>query len=1138
MAFVHLHLHTEYSLLDGANRIQPLVQKIGALGMRSVAITDHGNMYGVVEFYKACKNAGIHPVIGSEIYISEGDHLVKNPAQRTYYHLVLLCKNNVGFKNLMKISTEANVNGMYYRPRISKEFLERHSEGLIALSACLSGEIQKKYLDGNTQGAMDAFFWYRDVFGEDFYLEIQNHGIREEDIIRHFFKELSMEYGQKLVATNDCHYLNREDASMHDAVLCISTGKTLKDPDRMRFDFPEFYVKSEEEMREAFFDFPEALDITEEIANQCQVELDFHTYHLPDFQTPNGEDHYDYLVHRTYKGLEKRYDITDEVKKRADHELKIIADMGFVDYFLIVDDFIRFAKEKNIPVGPGRGSSVGSIVCYALGIVDLDPLKYGLVFERFLNPDRVTMPDIDIDFCYERREEVIDYVRQKYGDDRVAQIITFGTMAARGAIRDVGRVLSMAYADVDRIAKMIPNELGITIDRALSISEELKRAFEEEPDTRELILLAKKIEGQVRHAGTHAAGVVISKDPIVEYAPLTKTTGQITTQFPMTELEELGLLKMDFLGLRTLTVIEDSLQLIEKNYGHRPSLEDMSLDDPETLRLFRDVRTIGIFQFESPGMRAFLKELQVERFEDLIAANSLFRPGPMQSIPTFVERKNSGAAVNFPHPLLEEILKDTYGVIVFQEQVIAIVQSIGGYSIGRADLVRRAMSKKKMDVMEAERPVFIRGAKKRGFSEELANDIYNQMIDFAKYAFNKSHSAAYSLDAWRTAWLKVHYGKEYMASLLTSVASEQGKVALYVEEARSMQIPVLPPHVNHSLWEYTTEGDGLRMGLKGLKGLGVYTVDAILKARKDGPFQGLYDLLERIGRENTQALNKKSIESLLMAGALDGLDVTRKDGLNTFEIILDSIQKQKRSNVKGQVSMFGLVEDAPEPMTTIEHTATEFSQDRLLEMEKEILGIYVSSHPLEGYESIIEEFSNCSAARIAEAYEEYRTQEIPLTLPSVVRMAGLIGRVKENITRNNKKMAFFQLEDLTGTMEVIVFPNVYHRVKDVLFAGNRVQIKGHLSYSEVEEPKLILDQMDLLSRQKICYLRMKNREEKIVFPLVREFIKHNPGSMECRFYFEEDGTSGTFRDAANLKDDPEVLQQLTQMIGEENIKIK
>ena len=1133
--FTHLHLHTEFSLLDGAIKIDDLVQKAKQFNMHSVAITDHGNMYGAINFYKAMKKEGLNPIIGSEVYISRDDHRLRNPEDKSGYHLVLLCKNQIGLKNLMKISSEGFINGFYYRPRVSHEFLEEHSEGLVALSACLGGEIQSHYLNGDNVSALNAFNWYKRVFKDDFYLEVQNHGIRKEDVIRNYFKTLRDNHGAKLVATNDCHYLEKDDAFIQEVLMAISTGKTVEDETRMRFETNEFYFKSQEEMADLFKDMPDAISNTEEIASKCNVEIEFGHYHLPNFETPNNIDHYEYLKQQTHDGIIKRYKkdgvVSDEVWDRVNSELKIIKDMGFVDYFLIVQDFILFAKSKDIPVGPGRGSSVGSIVCYALGIVDLDPLKYDLVFERFLNPDRVTMPDIDIDFCYERREEVIQYVKDKYGEDHVAQIITFGTMAAKAAIRDVGRVLNMSYNDVDRIAKMIPTELDITIDKALNENKELKSVYDNEIEVRKLIDISRRIEGHVRHASTHAAGVVIAKDSLAQYTPLATAQDQLVTQYTMTTLEELGLLKMDFLGLRTLTVIEDTLKLIEKNTGHRPSFDDMKLDDPETIKLFRDVKTIGIFQFESPGMRAFLKELKVSRFEHLIAANSLFRPGPMNSIPDYCKRKNSNEKINYKHPILEKILKDTYGIIVFQEQVIAIVQQLGGYTIGRADLIRRAMSKKKMDVMEEERPVFIKGAIERGASQQLAEEVFDDMIDFAKYAFNKSHSAAYSLDAWRTAWLKVHYPKEYMASLLTSVAGQQSKVALYIEEARDMGIKILPPDVNKSDWRFITEGDSIRMGYKAIKGLGHNTADAICDELKNhGEFKSLMDLLKRVSRADSAALNKRSIESLIYAGATDSLGINRRSAISQYSIMIDTINIEKRSNVRGQFNMFG----AENKSIDLEYL-DEYEQDELLEFEKDILGVYVSSHPLRGYEEIIKSLNNTSIQNLNDQYEEFLQSGIEFNRFDI-KLGGMIVKTRHLMTKKNEHMMTFNFQDLTGTIGAVIFPNSYKKYSSRLKDGNRVLICGDISYSDVESPKMIVrDVFDLKSRD-VLYIKADSEKNSEEIALARNFIKSNPGESEVVFYFEDKNKSGIFNDASSIYMSSKNLNFLEKVFGKENIK--
>ncbi|MDD7761538.1 MAG: DNA polymerase III subunit alpha [Firmicutes bacterium] len=1132
--FTHLHLHTEYSLLDGAIKIDELAKKVCELGMSSVAITDHGNMYGAINFYKEMIKHGVKPIIGSEVYISKKDHRDKNPQDKSGYHLILLCKNNIGLKNLMAISTESNVNGYYYRPRVSHDYLKEHSEGLIALSACLAGEIQTKYLNGDTSGAIEAAKWYKEVFKDDFYLEIQNHGIREEDIIRVFFRDLSKKLDIKKVATNDCHYLLKEDAITQEILMAIATGKTLNDESRMRFETDEFYFKDEEAMRKLFEDDIDAIEATNEIAQKCQLNIEFGNYHLPNFDTPNNMDHFEYLKKSTYEGASERYmkngKLPQNVIDRIESELKIIKDMGFVDYFLIVQDFILFAKSKGIPVGPGRGSSVGSIVCYSLGIVDLDPLKYDLVFERFLNPDRVTMPDIDIDFCYERREEVIEYVKEKYGESHVAQIITFGTLAAKAAVRNVGRVLDMSYSEVDKIAKLIPNELDITIDRALEINGDLKTRYENDADVKKLIDYSKKIEGHVRHTSTHAAGVVIAKDELVNYTPLTLSQDQLVTQYTMTTLEELGLLKMDFLGLRTLTVIEDSLNAIEANYGFRPTFEDMRLDDPLTLKLFRNVDTIGIFQFESPGMRRFLKELKVDRFEDLIAANSLFRPGPMQSIPDFVDRKNNHTDIDYGHPILEKILKDTYGVIVFQEQVIAIVEQLGGYSIGRADLIRRAMSKKKMDVMEEERPIFIKGAVSRGVKEKLAEEIYDRMIDFAKYAFNKSHSAAYSLDAWRTAWLKAHFPKEFMASLITSVAGDMNKANQYMDEAKRLGIEILQPDVNKSRWIFLTEGDSIRCGLKLIKGLGTNTVRALEEARdKGGAFTSLSDFLKRISAVDRSSLNKRSIEALIQSGAVDSLGVNRKTAMHQYEIIIDTISRETRSNVEGQFNLFGMAKlEVSLPIMD------EYSEDELLEMEREVTGLYLSSHPLKKYEKAIKEYQNTNIAEIMNSYEDYLDSTIAIS--SNVCLAGFISKVRELYTKKNDKMASFILEDLTGKIECISFPDSFSRLSQFIKMGMRVKIEGELNYSDVDIPKVIIKNISMLKELNRLYIRVKEEYGEEIVKMAREFIARNSGDAEVIFYFEKNNSSGVFRDARAIEDSEENIIYLKKLFGEDNIR--
>ncbi|MDX9918238.1 MAG: DNA polymerase III subunit alpha [Gudongella sp.] len=856
--FVHLHVHTEYSLLDGSIRIKDLISQAKELGMDSVAITDHGAMFGIVQFYQEAKRQGIRPVLGCEVYVAMKSRFSRDPKDKSQYHLVLLAENNEGYENLMKLVSEGYVNGFYYKPRIDHELLRENSKGLIGLSACLGGEVQQYLMDNNYEGAKEAAILYDEIFGRgNFYLELQNHGIDEQIQVNENLRKLSEETGIPLIATNDVHYLRREDAVVHDVLLCVQTGKTVVDEDRMKFPSEEFYLKSPEEMYSLFPHDQKALENTVKIAERCNVEIEFGKLHLPDFELPEGTDKELYFKNLCIQGLKNRYsELTPEINERFEYELNVITQMGYIDYFLIVWDFIKFARDHNIMVGPGRGSAAGSIISYALNIIDIDPLKYGLLFERFLNPERITMPDIDIDFCYERREEVIQYVIEKYGADRVAQIATFGTMAARGAIRDVGRAINMPYGEVDYIAKQIPTELGITIERALEISKTLRDEYESNPETRQLIDYAKAVEGLPRHTSTHAAGVVISKEPITKYAPLLRNNDAITTQFTMLELEELGLLKMDFLGLRTLTVIRDSVDLIKKEHGNIVDFTKIEMNDPKVLQLFEKAETLGIFQFESAGMRAFLKDLKADSFEDLVAANSLFRPGPMNQIPTFVTCKHDPSQISYLHPSLESILNMTYGCIVYQEQVMEIVRSLGGYSFGRADLVRRAMGKKKMDVMEKERKNFIygqsdeegnillSGAIRNGVDEKTASKIFDLMIDFANYAFNKSHSAAYAVIAYRTAWLKTYYPVEFMAALISSIMGDTAQVSLYVQECKRLGIKILPPDINHSEAKFTVDNRQIRYGLTAVKNVGANLISAIVRARKDGKFKSFAEFIE------------------------------------------------------------------------------------------------------------------------------------------------------------------------------------------------------------------------------------------------------------------------------------------------------
>ena len=978
-SFVHLHLHSEYSLLDGFSKISELPERVKSLGMDAVALTDHENMYAAVAFYKAAKEAGVKPILGCEVYVTEKDKLLKDPSNPRY-HLILLAENREGFENLMAIVSAGFVDGFYYKPRVDMEDLRKYHKGIIATSACLGGEVQQALLRGDEEGAKEIALRYKNIFGpENFFLELQDHGMREQKDVNRRLLRLSKETGIELIATNDCHYLSREDAEVHDALLCIQTGSILSEEKRMRFPSDEFYVKSPEEMAETFSFAPEALENTVKIAERCNVELEFHNLHLPHFELPAGYTNEGYLRELVEEGLIRRYGtVSEEIRERVEFELNTIFSMGYTDYFLIVWDFIRFARSKDIQVGPGRGSAAGSVVSYALEIIDVDPLAFGLLFERFLNPERVSMPDIDVDFCYERREEVIDYVIEKYGEDHVAQIVTFGTLGARAAIRDVGRVMDLPYGRVDYVAKQVPNELNITLTRALEISPSLKKSYESEEEIHRLLDLALHIEGVPRHTSTHAAGVVISQNPITDYVPLTRNGEIISTQFNMIELEELGLLKMDFLGLRTLTVIRDAKDFIKRDYGIDVDFDTMRYDDPEVLKIFQRAETLGVFQFESGGMRAFLKELKPTKFADLAAANALFRPGPMNQIPKFVESKHDPSKISYPHPALESILEETYGCIVYQEQVMEIVRKIGGYSLGRADLVRRAMSKKKMAVMEQERQNFIygslnddgsvdvAGAIRNGVDEKSANVIYDLMIDFANYAFNKSHSVAYAVVAYRTAWLKYYYPAAFMAAQITSFMSDTAHVRMYIEECKRLGIEILPPSVNKSFLKFNVENGAIRFGLKGVKNVGANFVHAIEKAREEGgSFSSMSEFIQRVDKAAPGAMNKRSMESLIKAGAFDELGGNRPQYLAVYDKLIDGVQGENKRNIPGQVSLFQTAETQKDQLPKLK----DYDPKQKLEYERDVMGIYVSGHPLESYVKSLKNQTDYDTQKVRETLE-------------------------------------------------------------------------------------------------------------------------------------------------------------------------
>lgn len=1074
MAFAHLHVHTEYSLLDGACRINKIASAARQKGMTSLAITDHGVMYGVIDFYRACIKENINPVIGCEVYVAPHSRFDKTSSYEKYYHMVLLCENNVGYQNLIKLVSYGFTEGFYSKPRIDDELLEEYHQGLICLSACLAGEIPQKLLDGDYNGAKAKAEYYRDLFGKDnFFIELQDHGIEEQQRIIPNLIRIADEIGVDIVATNDSHYIEKEDSKIHNILLCIQTNRTINDNDRMEFQTNEFYLKTEEEMRELFPKYPQAIENTQKIADRCNVEFEFGVRKLPRFDVPNNEDHLEYFRRNCYKGLYKHYGENPDKSliDRLEYEISTVSKMGFVDYYLIVNDFVQYAKSNGIPVGPGRGSGAGSLCAYCIGITAIDPIKYNLLFERFLNPERVSMPDFDIDFCKERRGEVIDYVVRKYGDDHVAQIISFGTMAARGAIRDVGRALAIPYATVDVIAKLVPMELNITIEKALKISSELNKRYSEDEQTKNLLDIAMSIEGMPRHATMHAAGVVITDKPVSDYVPLSKNDDNVVTQFTMTTLEELGLLKMDFLGLRNLTVIDDAEKLIKHNYPeYNP--ENVREDDENVFNMISKGYTEGVFQFESQGMRNVLTQLKPDSVEDLIAVLSLYRPGPMDSIPTYIDCRHNPSHIRYKHPMLKEILEVTYGCIVYQEQVMQIFRTLAGYSLGRADIVRRAMSKKKHAVMEKERNIFIHGLTdengniivdgciRRGIDEKTANSIYDEMESFASYAFNKSHAAAYASISYKTAWLKCYFPREYMAALLSSVLDNQNKMAVYIGECQRLGIKVLPPDVNESNHGFSVTGGNIRYGLLAIKNLGRQFIDEIIAERRYKPYKSFYDFCKRLYGRN---MNSRAIESLIKCGAFDTLGANRRQLLAVSKTVLDDLDYESKRNMGGQISFFDLGGEtrktSSEPQIP---DMEEFPKNELLHMENEIAGMYLSGHPMDDYT----EFS-----RIIKAD---RTGEIISNDSGLyfdgkkVSLVCIVSKVKTQLTKNNKMMAFVNIEDRYGSMEAVIFPNVYEKYALYLSDGNAILIRGTLNFKENEEPKLICDTIEKARSNEEC----------------------------------------------------------------------
>ena len=1085
--FVHLHIHSEFSLLDGANRIKDIPVRAKELGMKAIAITDHGVMYGVIDFYKACKKEGIKPIIGCEVYVAPRSRFDKEPGiDKQYYHLILLAKNNQGYKNLSKLVSIGFTEGYYYKPRIDLEVLEKYHEGLIVLSGCLAGAVNRALLEGQTEKAEEIALWHKNVFGEDYYIEIQNNGIREQVLANQKLIQLARKLNIPLVATNDAHYLKKEDAYNHEILLCIQTGKRMSDEDRMKFETDELYIKSPEEMSEYFSAFPDAIENTVKIADKCNVEFEFGHTILPNYDVPKEySTHYEFLKKLCDDGLKQRYgeNPSEEILKRAEYEIGIIKKMGYVDYYLIVWDFIHYAKSHNIPVGPGRGSGAGSILAYAIEITDIDPMKYGLLFERFLNPERISMPDFDVDFSDERRQDVIDYVADKYGHDHVSQIITFGTMAAKMVIRDVARVLDYPYAEADKLAKMIPNEPHITISKALEQNKELKDLYENNEEINKLLDIAMALEGMPRQTSTHACGVVITKDPVDTYVPLYVRDGQISTQYIMTTLEELGLLKMDFLGLRTLTVIQDTIDLVKQNRGIDVEF-DKDMSDPNVYKLWQEGKTSGIFQFESQGMTNFMQELKPDCLEDLIAGVSLYRPGPMDQIPRYIKGKQNPGHNEYTHPSLEPILNVTYGCMVYQEQVMQIVRDLAGYSLGRADLVRRAMGKKKLDVMEKEREVFINGqvdengniivpgCVRNGIDKDSANKIFDEMAEFAKYAFNKSHAACYAVVAYRTAYLKAYYPAEFMASMLNSYLGNLDKVPEYIEECKKLGIEILKPDINKSSSKFTVEFDNnpeekvkmgkIRFGLGSIKNVGLPSIDSIIKERNSsGKFVSFTDFCERISGE---AVNKKCIESLIKAGTFDEFKENRATLLASFEGITDVVQSYNKKGINGQVTMFDLGNSEDNKIKYHFVEKEEMSEKEKLAMEKEMLGVYISGHPLAKIKDQIIKCTNISSKEMKEIDAQNNSEDendnkvnenVQYIDGQEVTIAGIVTSVKKKYTKNNKIMAFVRIEDLNGSAEIIVFEPTYLKAQDKIIEDNIIIIKGRLSIREDDETKIV-----------------------------------------------------------------------------------
>ncbi len=1153
--WVSLHTHTAFSLLDGSCKIPNLVKRAKELGMTSLAITDHGTMYGCVEFYKSCVQEGIKPIIGCEIYVAGNSmHIKSHENGNDTYHLVLLVKNEIGYKNLMKIVSEGSINGYYYKPRVDKEFLKNSSEGLIALGACLKGEVSSLLLRGRKDSAKEAALKYKEIFKEGFYLEIQDHGISEQKLVNKGLLDLSEELNIPLVATNDVHYIYKEDWKAHDVLICIQTNKKVLDENRMKYREGQFYLRSQEEMMERFSFAKEAVLNTVKIADQCNFNYKFGESKLPEFSLEEGVDHFEFIKELCNKGLLKKYkNITKEITNRIDYELSVISKMGYVDYYLIVWDFIRFSKENGIPTGPGRGSAAGSIVSYLLDITKVDPIKYNLIFERFLNPERISMPDVDSDFCYERRDEVIDYVIQKYGKDNVSQIVTFGTMAAKACIRDVGRAMDYEYGRVDRIAKMIPFMLNMTIDKALELNPDFKSAYENEEDVKALIDIAKILEGLPRHTSTHAAGVVISSKPLVEYVPLQKNEEAIVAQFPMGTLEELGLLKMDFLGLRTLTVLKDSVDLLKKNRGIDIDLDNIDFDDKEVYKMISEGKTTGVFQLESSGMTSFMKDLKPDSLEDIIAGISLFRPGPMSEIPRYIKGKKNKDDVFYETKELEPILSVTYGCMVYQEQVMQIVRDLAGYSMGRSDLVRRAMSKKKHSIMEKERKNFIYGIDdengnievmgciRNGIDEKAASRLFDQMMDFASYAFPKAHAAAYAVVGYQTAFLMKYYPVEYIAAMLNSVYGDAKKVAEYVRFAKDKNITILPPDINESFAKFTVNKGAIRFGLFAVKNVGINLIKAIVETRENkGKFLDYSDFCNKI---NANAVNKRAVESLIKAGAFDLFNVFRSKLIAVHDKILESVHNSKKKNLEGQLNLFTDIYKDNTSLLQIRYPdIEEYDKNTLYAFEKEVTGLYVTGHPLEDYEESIDKYCNINVAELL-SYSESELGDVIIKYYNVkdgdnVVIGGIITNVSLKYTRNDQQMAFITIEDLTGNVEVIIFPKVYQEEKLKISEDNVVIVNGKVSLKEDEEPKIICDSINILKKQSFKNYYILISDKSLLNNIKNIILKFaNAYKGECLVFLCTKEDRKKYELNRNFCLNEECFELIKNYFGENNVKL-